>query len=248
MSIHFSILLLLVLITFFSNYHSFHISSSNQNNIDIFNPKLISSSSSREIIQQNVDYQIRIANFNELITISKLRIHVFYPQYLTSNEFITSVVDKLRQRISLGSICFVAQSTPTFQSNLNYLPQTVHFGDILGSVEISPNDFMNTPLQSIGSNRKLYLADLCIRHDCRYRGIATYMLREVEDFAIINGYKEIYLHVENHNEIAKNLYKKNGYVEVPMDSRMKEFTESRLIQPVDTLVLLWKEIFFDCLL
>lgn len=118
----------------------------------------------------------------------------------------------------------------------------MYFGNLIGTIELSPNDFANTQMEFEGSNRKLYVADLAIREDCRRRGIATQLLLEIENFARTNLYDEIYLHVEVNNVIARNLYLKLGYKEVTMNENVVAFTETRLQKPADFFVLLWKQI------
>ena len=115
-----------------------------------------------------------------------------------------------------------------------------YMGNLIGAIEISASDFLNTCMQNIGAQRKLYLADLCIRQDARRIGVATSLLKYVERFALDNKYAEIYLHVEVDNAVAKNLYVKNGYLEVARSSWSRAFTMERLSKPPDTYVMLWK--------
>lgn len=156
------------------------------------------------------------------------------------SSFRQRILEKLRHRVDNGSICLVVRANDFYQmKNLRY---HMYFGNLIGTIELSPNDFANTQMEFEGSNRKLYVADLAIREDCRRRGIATQLLLEIENFARTNLYDEIYLHVEVNNVIARNLYLKLGYKEVTMNENVVAFTETRLQKPADFFVLLWKQI------
>lgn len=113
---------------------------------------------------------------------------------------------------------------------------------LIGAIEISPNDFAGTVMDKIGANRKIYVADLCIRQDARRIGVASSLLRYVELFAIQNQYEEIYLHVEVDNAIARSLYIKNGYSEIKDCDWSRAFTMQRLHKPPDSYVMLWKSL------
>ena len=113
---------------------------------------------------------------------------------------------------------------------------------LIGAIEISPNDFTGTVMEKIGASRKIYVADLCIRQDARRIGVASSLLRYVEQFAIQNQYEEIYLHVEYDNLIARSLYIKNGYSEIVDCDWSRAFTMQRLHKPPDSYVMLWKSL------
>jgi ribosomal protein S18 acetylase RimI-like enzyme len=115
-------------------------------------------------------------------------------------------------------------------------------GNLLGAIEFSPSDFTSTCMENVGAKRKLYVADLCIRQDARRIGVATSLLQYVESFALSNLYNELYLHVEVDNIVARNLYIKNGYLEVDDRDLARAFTMERLHKPPDTYVMLWKSI------
>jgi ribosomal protein S18 acetylase RimI-like enzyme len=149
----------------------------------------------------------------------------------------------LRQRVDFGSICLVAKASELL--SVRNLPQHIYFGNLIGSVELSPNDFFNTTMETVGSSRKLYAADLAVREDCRRKGVASRLLQEMETFAINHYFDEIYLHVEIGNSVARNLYLKHGYIEVPMNECTVAFTEARLQKPAEFYCLLWKELWSD---
>jgi ribosomal protein S18 acetylase RimI-like enzyme len=118
-------------------------------------------------------------------------------------------------------------------------------GNLIGAIEFSPSDFLDTCMENIGAARKLYVADLCIRQDARRIGVATSLLQYVELFALRNQYAEIYLHVEVDNAVARNLYIKNGYSEVSGSDWARAFTMERLHKPPDSYVMLWKSLNHD---
>lgn len=118
-------------------------------------------------------------------------------------------------------------------------------GNLIGAIEFSPSDFLDTCMEKIGAARKLYVADLCIRQDARRIGVATSLLQYVELFALRNQYAEIYLHVEVDNTVARNLYIKNGYSEVSGSDWARAFTMERLHKPPDSYVMLWKSLVQD---
>jgi len=189
---------------------------------------------------RKLKYSIRPASYHEVDLIAKFRIHVFYPQYIAVKSFLARTIEKLRCRIDRGSICLVARSTDA--SDINVFSSQKIFGTLLGTVEISPNDFINTSMEHVGPHRKLYAADLAVRHDCRRQGIASSLLKEIENFAVNNNYHEIFLHVEVGNMIARNVYKTHGYKEYPVSEAVVQFTEARLQKPVEYFTLLSKKV------
>lgn len=99
----------------------------------------------------------------------------------------------------------------------------------MGTIEFSSSDFIGTAYEHIGAPRKVYVADLAIREDARRIGLASRMLKEVEDYCLRNNFEEIYLHVDIDNENARKLYDKMGYIELcQSDPNVISFTESRL--------------------
>lgn len=87
------------------------------------------------------------------------------------------------------------------------------------------------PLHPTRGRKKLYLADLAVRPDCRRQGIASRLLAEVDSYAETNGYEEIYLHVETNNPHARSLYEKKGYVLLPPHNPARDgFTKQHLLR------------------
>jgi GNAT superfamily N-acetyltransferase len=141
--------------------------------------------------------------------------------------------------LSQGSICLVALNN---EFNDAEKCESHFMGNLIGAVEFSPSDFKDTAMEKIGADRKLYVADLCIRQDARRIGVATSLLRSIELYAERNLYKEVYLHVEVENTVARGLYIKNGYSEVAKCDWATVFTMARLHKPADSYVLLWKSL------
>lgn len=60
-----------------------------------------------------------------------------------------------------------------------------------------------------------YLSNLCVSENYRGRGIGRELLRCAEDIAIARwGYSRMYLHVDNDNILALEMYKRAGYEDV----------------------------------
>lgn len=187
-----------------------------------------------------LEYEISPAVSDEFSAVARLRVHVFFPQHIGVFNFQSRILEKLRQRVDSGSICLVARLTDLNQCVSASCPLSWQFGSLIGTIEVSPNDFYNTSMENVGSPRKLYAADLAVRNDCRRQGVASRLLRQVENFAALHYFDEIYLHVELNNSVARELYLKHGYVEIPMTENFKLFTEMRLQKPPEHYILLWK--------
>ena len=155
-----------------------------------------------------------------------LRLDVFYPELKTVKSFHEKILTKLAQRRELGAECLVAMQE----------------GAIIGTIEFSPSDFMNTPMEDIGYKRKLYIMDLAVQPRARRMGVATRLLERVEEYAIEHDYRDVYLHVEVENGMARDLYLKKGFKEVLPLNWAINFTEMRLHKPWEHYVLLFKQI------
>lgn len=67
--------------------------------------------------------------------------------------------------------------------------------------------------QSWGAERIAYLYDIRIDAASRGRGYGDAVMQAMERHAAANGLAGVRLHVHGHNEIARSLYRKHGYVE-----------------------------------
>ena len=177
---------------------------------------------------------VKEATANDVESIVSLRVTTFYPETcmagMSNDSIKRRITDTFRQRCREGSVSFVAQDVGG-----------IWFRNLLGTVEVSPGDFKGTDMEHIGAKKKLYLVDLCVRESSRNMGIASSLLRAIEEYAASEGFLEVYMHVEVGNIAAKNLYMKKGYSAITCD-RSIAFTERRLKRPADGFVLLCKRI------
>lgn len=149
--------------------------------------------------------------------------------------FHTNLLDKLRRRQDRGTICLSAyHALPGASSGKS--------STLIGTVEFNDFDFQGTTMETVGSRKKLYVADLAIREDYRRFGVASKLLRRIEEYAELAGYHEIYLHVDLDNKVGQKLYLKNGYSEFPRILSAKLFTEAHLLRPAETYVMLYKNL------
>jgi ribosomal protein S18 acetylase RimI-like enzyme len=152
-----------------------------------------------------LNVNIREASYADLLSVSSLRVNVFYPELITNGAFHTRILEKLRKRKNDGAVCLVALE----KEGIDHNPPNngYRYEHVLGTVEFSPNDFKNTSMENIGDARKLYAMDLAIRKSARRYGLATRLLHSIEIYAANHNYCEVYLHVEAENEAARYLYK-----------------------------------------
>ena len=184
---------------------------------------------------------IREAKRNEIGSVVSLRVNVFYPELRTMAQFHQRIMDKLCNRIlRRGSVCFAAFRDTESASERGKAGAL--FGNILGTIEVSHNDFIGTVMENVGSSRKLYCCDLAVQPNVRRQGLATKLLKAVEAYAFKMGYDELYLHVEKGNAAAEKLYLREGYQVIPSLSWAVEFTEGHLQKGYDNYVFLWKRI------
>ena len=191
---------------------------------------------------EELNVNIREANYADLLSVSALRINVFYPELITNGAFHSRILEKLRNRKNDGAICLVALEKK--ESVYNPSCNGYRYGHVLGTIEFSPNDFKNTSMQHIGDPRKLYAMDLAIRKSARRYGLATRLLHSIEIYAANHDYREVYLHVEAENKAARYLYKKCGYEEIDLSVNRwaREFTLKRLHKTPESYVFLYKQL------
>jgi ribosomal protein S18 acetylase RimI-like enzyme len=183
------------------------------------------------------DLTIKQASFHDLGNVVNLRMNVFFPKFQTDVSFHSSILEKIRMRHVNGAVIFMAFNNDYMNNPIMKLK-----GGIIGTIELSGTDFVGTDMENMGADRKLYVTDLAVRNDFRRLGVATLLLKAVEEYARKEGYKEIYLHVEVENESAKNLYLRNNYNIVPQYNCVTQFAQSRLVRPYECYVMLSKQI------
>ena len=174
---------------------------------------------------------VRVAKNFEVAKIVTLRVMVFYPEVRALAQFHNQILAKLFNRIrERGSILLIADRVGNEERDET--DADLFGNDILGSVELSPEDFTNTAMENEASisTRKLYIADLAVCPTARRQGIAKKLLNAVESHAASHGYDELYLHVERQNFAAKQLYVDcMGYSEVPSANQWADqFTKQHL--------------------
>lgn len=196
---------------------------------------IINESSDTNFILNNVN--IKQASQSEFLSVSSLRVSVFYPEYITNGAFHKRILEKLRSRKAEGGVCLVAIEKEVLTAPR---PAGYNYVHILGTVEFSSADFKNTSIEYIGSPRKLYIMDLAIRKSARRLGLASLLLNKIEEYAINHSYDELYLHVETENEAARTLYEKFNYEDITSYPWTKDFTTKRLHKPPESYVFLRK--------
>lgn len=89
-----------------------------------------------------------------------------------------------------------------------------------------------------GSKMHAYIQNLAVLVDERRKGAASRLVKRCEATAILWGYAEVYLHVDEENPGALALYKSLGYQIVRRESFWKKFINEA------SLVLLHKKLAF----
>jgi len=85
----------------------------------------------------------------------------------------------------------------------------------LGSVVLGLGRNENDDTTQSQNNLQPYLSNLCVDEEYRGQKIGRGLVRCVENIAKTNwGYKRMYLHVDEDNPAALNLYKSEGYRDV----------------------------------
>lgn len=149
---------------------------------------------------------IRQAKLNEVSEIGEIITQSFHPLVGITSWFHPllklGVCEDLRSRLRSPTpdyTCLVAIKL----SNQAMLQKQ----DIVGTVEIS----MRTGYYWYFRKQYTYIANLAVSEKYRRQGVATQLLRKCEQVAYSWGFGEIYLHVLDSNEQAKQLYFNNDY-------------------------------------
>ncbi|WP_309229651.1 GNAT family N-acetyltransferase [Oscillatoria sp. FACHB-1407] len=79
---------------------------------------------------------------------------------------------------------------------------------LAGTVEIG---LRTQPPWHVRSQQYLYLSNLAVGKEFRRQGVAFQLLRACERIALDWGYRDLYLHVLENNQPARQLYLKAGY-------------------------------------
>ena len=162
---------------------------------------------------------LRRARLTDLQDLTDLLTHSFHGQskqpFWLQSILRFSIQEDLRQRLQSSNAqqtCWVAIQTPTEDHDQgNVRPQLV------GTVEIGQRSPLTlgwplnietwlTPNQTF-----LYISNLAIAENHRRQGIAQTLLQRCEQTAITWQQPELYLHVLESNQAARNLYKRMGF-------------------------------------
>lgn len=186
--------------------------------------------------KSNDEFQIREVKIKDLQSIAALRVNVFHPEFCTVASYHQTVISRIKERMEKnGAIVLMAYRNQHGKIARN----NKFYGNCVGTVEFS-DDFKNTTMQHIGAKNKLYIADLAIREDARRVGLASKLLNVIEEYAQVNDYKELFLHVDKGNDRAYELYRKHGFHPVGQANWATHFTESRLCKDAENFIFLYK--------
>ena len=97
-------------------------------------------------LREELNVNIREASYADLLSVSSLRVNVFYPELITNGAFHTRILEKLRNRKNDGAICLIAIENKDIDHNPLF--NGYQYEHILGTVEFSPHDFKNTSMHS----------------------------------------------------------------------------------------------------
>lgn len=73
-----------------------------------------------------------------------------------------------------------------------------------------------------GSDSYLYLDDFCVDSNCRSNGVGTKLIESADEFATINGFKNLKLHVDINNVKAQEFYANLGFMPVLLENNRIE--------------------------
>jgi ribosomal protein S18 acetylase RimI-like enzyme len=151
-----------------------------------------------------MEFNIRAVKQADLIELVDVLASSFHPQ-TGLNQWLfpllrLGIYEDFRQRLrsahSPDYSCLVA-----VKSGESYSP-------VLGTVEVTlrPTQFL-----LISTNPHPYLSNLAVNEIYRRQGIAHHLLLACERIVAERGYHDLYLHVLENNQPAKQLYLKAGY-------------------------------------
>jgi len=161
--------------------------------------------------------ELRRAKLGDLPALTDLLTHSFHGSsnqpFLLQAVLRFSIQEDLRQRLQQAHknrACWVAIRHSTDRDS-NASPQLV------GTIEMGVRSplTLGLPLNFeawLTLNRTfLYISNLAVATRCRRQGIAQDLLRRCEQTALAWQYPELYLHVLDSNQAARNLYHQAGF-------------------------------------
>ena len=137
-----------------------------------------------------MEYTVKQASIENIEEIAKLfnEYRMFYKQDSNINGAKDFLFDRFEH---FESIIFIAIEE---KSN-----------EIVGFTQLYPS------FSSVAMKRSYILNDLYVKGNCRKNGIGKLLLDKAKSYAIMTNAKGIGLSTAIDNEIAQNLYEKNGY-------------------------------------
>lgn len=195
---------------------------------DGFPPVVPDPNQSTQRSPDSFPYLIRAARQQDLIELTDLLSRGFHSPEGRMGWFYPllkmGIQEDLRTRLRAKTpqyACLVAVTQPPIQSAspafaklflqqaASANPQNSLLGSpIVGTVELG----MRTgPFWSVSSKNYLYISNLAVRAEYRRQGIAHQLLLTCERIALDWGFRDLYLHVLENNQSARQLYQKLGY-------------------------------------
>lgn len=119
--------------------------------------------------------------------------------------------NRLRTQVPHYACIVAIKRSPLAESfvRVNSSPAVSAIADtVVGTVEIG---LRAQPPWYSRSQQYLYLSNLAVEKDYRRQGVALQLLRACDRLALSWGYRDLYLHVLENNQPARQLYVKAGY-------------------------------------
>ncbi|MDX2214143.1 MAG: GNAT family N-acetyltransferase [Oculatellaceae cyanobacterium bins.114] len=167
---------------------------------------------------ENSPFLIRGARQQDLGTLAEVLTHSFHTKDgvlgLMYPLLRLGIYEDLRTRLRTQAphyACIVAVKRSPLTESLVKInnPAVAAITEALaGTVEIGLR--AQSPWQ-VRSQQYLYLSNLAVGTDYRRQGVALQLLKACEGIALKWGYKDLYLHVLENNQPARQLYLKAGY-------------------------------------
>jgi ribosomal protein S18 acetylase RimI-like enzyme len=151
---------------------------------------------------------VRSVEFKDLAKVAEILTESFHSQeginFWLHPVFRLGIYEDLRTRLRSNSphyICLVAIASDAPNTPTDYCP-------IIGTVEMG---LKSPALGQQISSHCLYVSNLAVSPLYRRQGVAAQLLHRCEQIAYSWGFKDIYLHVLENNQPAKQLYFQHGY-------------------------------------
>jgi ribosomal protein S18 acetylase RimI-like enzyme len=147
--------------------------------------------------------QIRKVQAADLSEVSLLITESFHPE----GDWLSWLSPLLRLGIHQDLYGRLTSGCPHY-SCLVGVASAAHQSEILGTVEVAVRS-----VSSWGScpQRSPYISNLAVRPDCRRQGVGKQLLLACERVITVWGFRDLYLHVLESNQPARELYGKAGY-------------------------------------